>query len=944
MISKRMLPLFLMFTSLAASAQNFGGNPASLKWQQINTPGSRVIFPKDLDSQAMRISNIVQLLDSTTAFSIGGKFRKWNIVLLNQITIPNAYVRLAPVISELNMVPGQDNFSNGSVRWDDNLIIHENRHMQQLANFNSGLTKVFSFFLGQEGQLFANGLTIPDYFFEGDAVWQETLVSAQGRGRMPSFYNGLRSLQLANKNYSWMKLRSGSYKDYTPDHYELGYQLVAFGYEKYGVDFWKNVTSDAVHFKGLFYPFNKAIEKYSGSTYQQFRQNALEYFKAQTILPEKEPTRLQYLTPVKKHTVSSYLFPVYINDDSILVTKKSFKEINAFYLIVNGKEEKISVKKMVIDDYFSYSNGKIIYASYQSDPRWGNRDYSNIELVDLYSKARKRLTTKSKYFSPVINKEGNEILAVNVEANGANHLHQLDANTGKLIHQVPNPHNYFFTQSCYLDKNTIVTAARNPGGEMALIKVTLDNGETELVTPFSFNVLGFPVVRNDTVYYSGMDNSTPSDKIFAVTLKDNKIYKLTSNADGVYQPAVNSKGDLLVSAFTADGSPLAIVPSSNVKWQLQSKANLVTIKNIGTEVALNSKGAGALYRLSNDKNIVTKYSKSFHLFNFHSWRPFSSDPEYGYTFYSDNILSSFSNTVSYTFNRNERSHTIGVDAIYAGLFPYLDLGASTSFNRQVVTTSGKAVQFNSAKVNAGFQIPLSFIGGLTSKFVNLGTTYNVEQLYYDGIGKNVFANSTVNYANTFFSFSNQSQRARQQINPRWAQSVSFNYRNAFNYWKSHKLVAAASLYLPGLFTNHSLVINGAFQKRDTLDQDLFSNNFSYSRGYDAWSQPTMYKLGVNYHLPLLYPDWGFGNMVFFQRLRLNVFYDYTSLSAKSNEVTTEYLKNRSVGAEFYIDTKLWNALSATFEIRFSHLIDPNYRNRSLTNRWEIVIPVSLIPN
>lgn len=30
-----------------------------------------------------------------------------------------------------------------------------------------------------------------------------------------------------------MKLRNGSYKDYTPDHYMLGYLMTAYGYEKY---------------------------------------------------------------------------------------------------------------------------------------------------------------------------------------------------------------------------------------------------------------------------------------------------------------------------------------------------------------------------------------------------------------------------------------------------------------------------------------------------------------------------------------------------------------------------------------------------------------------------------------------------------------------------------------------------------------------------------------
>ena len=240
----KLLLLFFVLPFLS-TAQNFGGNPSSIKWMQVNTARSRVIFPKGLDSQANRISNVAALLDSVTLYSIGNKIRKWNIVLLNQTTEANAFVRLAPVMSELYMVPPQNNFANGSLRWDDNLIIHEDRHMQQFSNFNNGLTKVFSFLLGQEGQLLANGISIPNYFFEGDAVWQETLVSAQGRGRMPWFYNGLKSLWLGKKNYSWMKLRSGSLLHYTPDHYELGYPLVAYGYEKYGEDFWRKVTGDA---------------------------------------------------------------------------------------------------------------------------------------------------------------------------------------------------------------------------------------------------------------------------------------------------------------------------------------------------------------------------------------------------------------------------------------------------------------------------------------------------------------------------------------------------------------------------------------------------------------------------------------------------------------------------------------------------------------------------
>jgi len=119
-----------------------------------------------------------------------------------------------------------------------------------------------------------------------------------------------------------------------------------------------------------------------------------------------------------------------------------------------------------------------------------------------------------------------------------------------------------------------------------------------------------------------------------------------------------------------------------------------------------------------------------------------------------------------------------------------------------------------------------------------------------------------NYLNSFFVFSNQSRKPKQFINPAWAQTLTVTYRDAFNIIDNRKLVADASLYFPGLFPNHSLVIDGAYQKRDTLG-DFFSKTFSYARGYQDLNQRRMYKVGVNYHFPLCYPDWGFGNIIFF---------------------------------------------------------------------------------
>jgi hypothetical protein len=104
----------------------------------------------------------------------------------------------------------------------------------------------------------------------------------------------------------------------------------------------------------------------------------------------------------------------------------------------------------------------------------------------------------------------------------------------------------------------------------------------------------------------------------------------------------------------------------------------------------------------------------------------------------------------------------------------------------------------------------------------------------------------------------------------------------------------------------------------------------------------MWRVTGNYHMPLFYPDWGFGNIVYFLRVRSNFFYDYTMVFSRDKRASRE---QRSVGAEIYFDTRWWNALPVNFGVRVSHLLDSDFSGQrpAGTNRFEIILPVDLIP-
>ncbi|MEJ0106310.1 MAG: hypothetical protein WDO19_28855 [Bacteroidota bacterium] len=65
----------------------------------------------------------------------------------------------------------------------------------------------------------------------------------------------------------------------------------------------------------------------------------------------------------------------------------------------------------------------------------------------------------------------------------------------------------------------------------------------------------------------------------------------------------------------------------------------------------------------------------------------------------------------------------------------------------------------------------------------------------------------------------------------------------------------------------------------------------------------MWSVSANYHLPLLIPDWGFGNILYIQRIRGNLFYDLQRVYTNDKTYSVDL---RSTGAEVYFDTRWWN--------------------------------------
>ncbi|MFB9841553.1 TolB family protein [Mucilaginibacter ginsenosidivorans] len=926
----QVLLLLLLATATKSSAQQFGGNPPSIKWEQVKTPAAKVIFPKGLDSLAFEVADIIRRMNDAIKPTIGTKQKQVSIVLQNQTTVANAYVGLAPFRSEFYLTPEQNSFEIGSLPWASQLSIHEFRHVQQYNNFNVGFSRFLRILFGEGGQALGNDLAIPNWFFEGDAVFNETLVSEQGRGRLPYFFNGYRALWAAGKDYSWMKLRNGSYRDYIPDWYPMGYMLVAYGREKYGDNFWRKVTQDAAAFTGGVYPLQHAVKKYAGVSYPQFRNDALDHFKKEFGSDGKN-------TNLPEHFVANEEYPAFVNDSTLIYMKSTYDRLPAFVIKTGNKEKSIRTRDASLDNYFAYHNGKIIYAAYRSDLRWTYRDYSELQLLDVATGKEKRLTKSSKYFAPDFSPDGKTIVAVQVGPSGKSEIHLLSAVGGKRLQIVANSDKLFFTYPKFYGEDKLISAVRNVEGKMSVAEIDIKTGQVKYLVHFTFEPIAFLKVKDNLVYYT---QSGWVDDLFCYDLVSGKKYWLPNpenhGAIGYYQPAV-AEHKLAWVGFTADGYKITEINRKSVEWfEVKDAINSSVTPDMGIAALHNNAAAHLLDSVKQQPLPVAKYPKTYHLFNFHSIIPTISDPDYSIAIIGENVLNTFQSQISFGYNRDEGYKDIGFDAIYGAWFPFIRMGLDYTIDRKGFFKTGN-IYWNEVNIHGGLQFPFNLSRGRQITGLSFGTDvyYSQANFHTADIGS-----SRYTYLNNYVRFATHIQQARQNIYPRFGQSISLNYKNAITGLTASQFLASGNFFFPGLAINHNLVINAAHQQKGDDNQIDFTNSFPFARGYVAENLYSMNKIGADYHFPIAYPDKGAANTIYFLRLRGDLFYDCSRVS-DAFTVGEHHRSFRSAGAAIFFDTQWFNQVPISFGFRYDRLLDPDVFGGSGRNRFEIILPVAV---
>lgn len=871
--------LLLGSVNINGQYYNTGQDPASLKWMQVNTGRFRVIYPRDYGQEGMDyVRSLEEAYSGLSLFYPEKKFRI-PVIIHNHTTRSNGYVAWAPKRMEIYPTPDQNTIPLDHKR---QLVIHEMVHVLQMESLNTGFSRLMSYAAGQQfpGAMAA---LLPLWFMEGEAVLAETMLTGSGRGRSPSFLNPIKAIAMENGElFKYDKLLNGSYRHYTPDYYQYGYQMVAWSVMNSEPGMWNKVISYTANMPFTLNPVNISLRKNAGLTKKQLYYQTFDTLASlwKKDIEISGATDYEALNPARKTEYESYHSPVYSGNDSIIAVKTSLHSPSSFVLIrpSEGSEKKIFVPGSFYPWSISCSEGKIVWVENRPDPRWDNRDYSVIMLFDLRSSAARQLTFRSRYLSASISPDGTLIAASENSIDNINKLVLINSNDGSIIKSLPAPGNAFLQRPQWSSTGEGLTViSLTEEGEGIMCYSLSDDNWTSLIAE-SRDDLQSSFLRGDSLFFVSSESGT--DNIYLLTPENEKLM-LTNSKFGASDIAAESD-IVLFSNYSAAGNNICSVSVSQA---------------FKPEADIKAKASYLIDRFSNnepervDSEIeftAVPYRKWKHLFSIHSWMPFYADIEElqsdpasirpGFTLMSQNHLSTLTTTAGYEYSADRR-HKLHSRIIWEGWYPVIDTRIDYG-NEPVIDLYGATPAQMPSPARPGLRlynniyIPWNFSTGKFYQYIYpfLTIDYRNDYLYTAESG-------SFDYGQTKFTgrlyLANYHRASLRDIYPRLGQVIDAAYESApfDDRFLGSDISLRSIFYFPGLFRNHGIRIRYETENQKFVKY-VNSNKISYPRGYKDIISEKLDYFSVDYAAPLFYPDFNISSLLYLKRIRAGIFFDH----------------------------------------------------------------------
>ena len=948
-----------------AQYYSWGADPAHLKWMKSKTDHAKVIYPTSAEQIGLTTLYFTKQMQPYIDHGFTLPPLDIPFIVHPENMRSNGLVMWLPKRIEFLSTPAIDSYS---MPWIKQLVAHEYRHAAQYNNLNVGFIKFLSYLMGEQSSTIGL-IFMPLWMMEGDATMCETQASSFGRALQPQFTLEYRAMgDIANKYRNNDKLFCGSYRDFIPDHYQLGYQMVAHGNSLAGCIMANDMAAYGPRHPWTFISEGWRMKHLFGfSSKTLFNSTFTHLYDYWQSLPQVDNSSQPLPTPeIKSYTI--YSNPLWI-DGMVVAQKKSMDRAEQLILLnpETGDEQRLCYTGSIATrPAYDNINNRIWWTEYRRSAMFDQKVRSSLCYLDLEKKQPRTKYMHGKNILYPTPDDAGGLAWIEYQTNGIYSFHHRLCDGKEKSFSLP------FGQEIHSlawDDATqhhfcIITSDEG----MWIARIDQEYNLTPLTRP-AYITLSKLRAENGKLYFGSI--ASGKDEVHCFDLGQGKEYQISESTYGSFDPA--PAGDkVLMTTYNSMGYhpatqqmghnirqveysslPLNVVNPPREKWGI---INLDTVDINVPEQELHS---------SADK--TRRYRKALTLFNFHSWAPLSYDPfslsesssiniNAGATVMTQNLLSSMQGFFSYGYS-GKSGHIFKGALRYYGLGPIISLNATYGGRQNIYplytyNPDDRKLEFPEPPAREKFYavginvtLPLMFQRGYHTRQLVASTGWEYSNGLVANSGKLQFNEGISNIAIigykqglhlTQFNLTYQDyvRLAQRDFAPRWGFTASASYAtNPANGNFSDLAVLYTKFYTPGFLPHNSFSLAlayqnsfGGFHSDNVVSTLNFKSTKLLPRGFDSTqiSNRNYMALSLNYQFPVWYPDGGWNGIFYVKRMRLNVGYDMAQFQKSlfhqsEGKVLHPWHRLNSYGGDIILDINLLKqpaAATTAFKLSF----------------------------
>lgn len=933
--------LLLLLAGTAARAQFYleGSDPARLRWNQIQTPNYKIIYPCGADSLALVYGTLLEQYRVPSGRNLGlvpGQKKPFPVVLHTMNGLPNGSVSWAP--SRMSLFTVNNHRGANPIPWELDLVSHEPRHQAQLQLSFRGWMSPFRYIFGQGAAPVFFMFYLEKALAEGDAVAAETGFGLGTRARTADFLDYYRMAFSQGDWRSYERWRYGSFKHYTPDYYTLGYLTVAGTRYFYDYpEFMKDVVERPLRHPFSFTPYNmkRTLAQRSGKRFKEAFADISR--RSDSLWQAQAALRGPFATPEDVSGTRDG-FPVEYGsatdmDGVIYALRTRYTEGSAIVSIQDGEEREVRIMAASVDNLDSDPvRGRLYWSETVSDPRWELAHTAVIRYCEPATGRSGDLSRGSRLYAPHPSESGDTLTVVEYPYNGGAAVVEISADDGRQLNRFPAPDGVTPTEAVRLGDSVFATCVEAGGSSIWRIG---PGGEWSTELEASIQKLsGFGL--GDDGCLEWVSDRSGANELYHYYPSDGSLYQRTRTRFGVADPVWTDDYLYYVGVFK-QGSNLQRIPLDQV---VRIPVNYADTCPHPIEDAIAAQdaaaGPGPLPSAPVQIGPAKPYRKILHPLRLHTWLPvylnFSSVEEQsmdfsfetaslGATVFFQNTLGTLSAWAGYSASPGEEGawmHSGHGSITYTGLYPEISLsfdiggGNASMFTQylidsglmQVYQLGGREIRNIALNADLDVSVPLRFNkGGYLSGFVPrleysiCNDLFNTFRTVYQAreagaLGKHYMLTGFTDGVSVPVQRFTASARGYFMLPvpdcaeyPRWGigADAGYSFRPGLQEMFTSSAYAMLYGYVPGFFPTQGLRITASAQYIFGYEggRNRYFTRVSWPRGFtmataqNAISKPLQYKFTLDYAIPIYVGDISLQPLTYIRNFVITPHVDYT---------------------------------------------------------------------